>query len=235
MKQREPIAFQFAGSGRWDLRWLIIDAETDEIFMFTHQNCDLISYAGMLSGPTPTVRLVFDHNGLVRSYFKVFEPFSDVCVGQGRCTKATAKLIVQILVNTSGEATQRVQPPQLSYFDIERQLETNAVDKNWAVCVELAKQLTSIAPNEAGAWIHYAYALHELRRTEEAYDVLSSVVARFPSEVMIHYNLGCYACQIGKLTEASSRLQKAIEIGGGDKIRIQALLDPDFAPLLRNE
>ena len=51
--------------------------------------------------------------------------------------------------------------------------------KNWSACADIGKALTQLAPGSAVSWIHHAYALHELKRTQDAFDVLSPVAQRF--------------------------------------------------------
>jgi len=63
--------------------------------------------------------------------------------------------------------------------------------KNWSACADIGKALTQLAPGSAVSWIHHAYALHELKRTQDAFDVLSPVAQRFPTEPTIPYNLAC--------------------------------------------
>lgn len=50
-----------------------------------------------------------------------------------------------------------------------------------------------------------------------------------PKHAMIQFNLGCYACQLGNLEEAKSRVAVAISLDG--QFRGKALDDPDLEPL----
>ena len=76
-----------------------------------------------------------------------------------------------------------------------------------------------------------AYALHELKRTKEAWDILLPVATRFPGEYIVRYNLACYACQLGNLPTARKWLERAVEVVGPDLIRKMALQDADLEPL----
>src|SRR5215472_4067015 len=51
--------------------------------------------------------------------------------------------------------------------------------KRWDRAAETAQLLCQLTPDTPFGWIHLAFALHELRRTREAYDVLLPVVNRF--------------------------------------------------------
>ena len=80
--------------------------------------------------------------------------------------------------------------------------------------------------------IHRTFALHCLKRTEEAYEQLKEGLRRHDEEELIWYNLACYACVLGKKFEARKKLEKAIDIGG-DGVKTRALDDPDFEALWR--
>ena len=103
--------------------------------------------------------------------------------------------------------------------------------KNWERAAETAQLLCQIIPEAPFGWIHLAYALHELRRTREAYNVLIPLVDRFPEEYVIRYNLACYCCQLGELDEARGWLKKAIALIGSDTIKEMASKDPDLAAM----
>lgn len=103
--------------------------------------------------------------------------------------------------------------------------------KNWERAAETAQLLCQIIPEAPFGWIHLAYALHELRRTREAYNVLIPLVDRFPEEYVIRYNLACYCCQLGELEEARAWLRKAIALIGSDTIKEMASSDPDLASM----
>ena len=106
-----------------------------------------------------------------------------------------------------------------------------AKTEHWPACVEIGKTLTRIAPELAQSWIHHAYALHELKKTREAFAILSSVIDRFPAEPTIPYNLACYSCQLGDLVGARDWLAQACKLGGAEEWKQKAMEDPDLQPL----
>jgi tetratricopeptide (TPR) repeat protein len=106
--------------------------------------------------------------------------------------------------------------------------------KKWDVCIDLAVAIKNLAPEDSFGWTRHSYALHELKRTQEAYDNLAPVQDRFPKKWMVPYNLACYAAQLGKIKEAAQFLEKAMEIGDKDEIRIMAIDDSDLEPLWEN-
>jgi len=46
-----------------------------------------------------------------------------------------------------------------------------AHEKRWEEAVGVGQQLIELCPKRADAWIHRSFALHELRRTQEAFDL----------------------------------------------------------------
>jgi predicted Zn-dependent protease len=103
--------------------------------------------------------------------------------------------------------------------------------KDWERCIETAQQLTKTAPEREWGWIHLSYALHELKRTQEAYDNLIPVLPKFPTDWLMRYNLACYAAQLGLLDEAERWLGGAMLMGDRKEIKAMAKDDPDLAPL----
>jgi predicted Zn-dependent protease len=117
---------------------------------------------------------------------------------------------------------------------LEMRWELQARAKRWSACVDLGRSLIRSAPERAVSWIHCAYALHELKRTREAWEVLLPAAQEFPADATIPYNLACYACQLGDLVAARDWLAQAFRLGNAKEIRAQASGDPDLAPLWEN-
>jgi tetratricopeptide (TPR) repeat protein len=109
-----------------------------------------------------------------------------------------------------------------------------AATRKWAAAVEIADGLIQIDPEDPAGWVHRSYALHELKRTDEARDNLLRVVDKFSLNATMRYNLACYECQLGRLPEAREWLSKAFALGDAREMKPAALRDPDLAPL-RNE
>jgi predicted Zn-dependent protease len=106
-----------------------------------------------------------------------------------------------------------------------------AMAKKWEGAADIARTLSELVPDSSFGFVQMAFALHELKRTKEAWNVLLPVVDRFPDDPIIRYNMACYACQLGDLKEAWRWLEKAIDLAGKDDIRKMALDDPDLEPL----
>jgi predicted Zn-dependent protease len=106
-----------------------------------------------------------------------------------------------------------------------------AAAKKWEYAVDIAKAISEFVPDNPFGFIHQAYSLHELKRTQEAWNLLLPVVDKFPKEYIIHYNLACYACQLGNLKAARAWLKKASDLAGTKQIKRMALKDADLEPL----
>ncbi len=106
-----------------------------------------------------------------------------------------------------------------------------AAEKKWMEALEVSRELVQTDPDNPSGWIHQSYSLHELKRTQEALDLLLPVVEKFPSMSTIAYNLACYACQLGDLEQARHWLGRSIKIRGKQDIKKVALADPDLEPM----
>ena len=103
--------------------------------------------------------------------------------------------------------------------------------ERWDACFEIARALTEMEPEKPGGWIDHAQSLHRLNRTQEAYDLLASVVSRFPDQTTMFYHLAVYGCHLQRLREAGTWLMRAFEIGDAKQIKLKALHDPDLERL----
>ena len=103
--------------------------------------------------------------------------------------------------------------------------------KSWEDCIGIATKMIELAPKNIFGWIHRSFALHELKRTQEARDLLLPGAKLFPKNETIPYNLACYECQLGRLIEARQWLEKALARTGPAALKQQALEDLDLQPL----
>lgn len=116
-----------------------------------------------------------------------------------------------------------------SVLDLRWQIYADA--RRWEAAVEIASTLVQQLPDNAGFWIHRSFALHELKRTREARDLLLPAVTRFPAEEAIRYNLACYECQLGNLPESKRWLDETFALNDSKQVKLDALNDPDLEPL----
>ena len=114
---------------------------------------------------------------------------------------------------------------------LELRWQIYAKAKRWDACLEISTAITKTAPERAVGWISRSFALHEMKRTQEAWDNLFAVAERFPNVATVSYNLACYAAQLGKLWESQQWLKQAFNIGDAKKLKLMALDDPDLKPL----
>jgi tetratricopeptide (TPR) repeat protein len=105
----------------------------------------------------------------------------------------------------------------------------NSGAKKWEEAVELAQTLTEIAPDRFDGWWMKSYALHEMKRTQEAYENLASVIPKFSREHTAHYNVACYLVQLGRVDDAREYLKVAFALA--PDMREGALADPDLESL----
>jgi len=125
----------------------------------------------------------------------------------------------------------RISPPRRGHPSVlEVRWQVCAKTKKWEMATKVAQEMAEKLPDHPLGFIHQAYSLHELKRTQEAYAVLLPVADKFP-DLIIRYNLACYCCQLGELTESMQWLGKAIELAGKNHIRLMALDDEDLQPL----
>jgi predicted Zn-dependent protease len=114
---------------------------------------------------------------------------------------------------------------------LEMRFHIYAVAKKWEYAAEIAKAISEFLPENPFGFIQLAYSLHELKRTQEAWNVLLPVVDKFPKEFIMRYNLACYACQLGNLKDARAWLEKAVDLAGRKEVQLMVLDDPDLEPL----
>jgi hypothetical protein len=107
-----------------------------------------------------------------------------------------------------------------------------AQTKDWVMCEQIARALTKVAPEHPSGWISLCQCLHFQGKTQEAYDTLHTVLPTFPKLAVMEYDLACYACRLGKLEEARTRLEKAFaESDQPEDLKRHAKEDPDLKEL----
>lgn len=102
---------------------------------------------------------------------------------------------------------------------------------DWERCVEIGHELVKAEAESSFGWVHRSFALHELKRTQEAADLLIPATILFPKEWLIRYNLACYSCQLGNHPEARKWLKAAMRLGDAKQVKLMASNDPDLEPL----
>lgn len=140
-----------------------------------------------------------------------------------------------MMLGNAAEARQeleRLSPPARRHPDVlEVAWNIESAAREWEKAAALASELVERHPDRPSGWIHRSFSLHELKRTQEAWDCLLPAARRFPKESIIPYNLACYACQLGSTDQALQWLDKAMRLGGQETIKKMALADRDLEPL----
>lgn len=122
--------------------------------------------------------------------------------------------------------------------EVQRRLDPDALqteivllikEGRWEDGLERSRHLNKLSPECLMGFIHGAYCLHELGRTDEALEFLRSGPRPLRREAVYHYNIACYRTVLGELDEARASLAKAIEID--PEFRHSAKSDPDLEGL----
>jgi tetratricopeptide (TPR) repeat protein len=98
--------------------------------------------------------------------------------------------------------------------------------KDWDLLIAVARELARLTPKNDQGWIHWAYALRELGRIAEAKAVLLKAEPLHANCAVLHYNMACYDCLLGDISEARQRLSVACKMG--NEWKAAALTDPDL-------
>jgi predicted Zn-dependent protease len=101
--------------------------------------------------------------------------------------------------------------------------------ENWPTLAEVAGKLVVRQPLEPAWWVTWAFAMRRSQSLAAAEAILIEGERKHPDEATIQFNLGCYACQRGDITEARRRVDRAIALDAS--YREAAASDPDLAPL----
>jgi tetratricopeptide (TPR) repeat protein len=130
----------------------------------------------------------------------------------------------------------QITPAMRSHPDVlTMRCEICAQAKRWEECAEAAETILKIGPKNSFALMRRSFALHELKRTQEALEKLLPAVDLFPKVIVIPYNVACYECVLGNMEQAKRWLSEAFNLAHKQKCfaawRSQALDDPDLEPL----
>jgi predicted Zn-dependent protease len=128
----------------------------------------------------------------------------------------------------------QVSPAQQEHPDVlELRWSISAQENRWDEALEVAQTLLRRAPKRSSGWLHQAYALRRVADggIQKAWEALLPAFDKFPKELTIPFNLSCYACQLRQLDAARDWLNRAVAVGGKEKIKQMALDDTDLEPL----
>jgi tetratricopeptide (TPR) repeat protein len=131
----------------------------------------------------------------------------------------------------ANEELEKIAPQLRAHPDVlEIRWQIYAKEKKWEACEDIAAAVVKLAPEKCNGWIHRSFALHELKRTDEAFENLLPAADQFPDVWTIPYNLACYCSQLQRLEEAQTWFKKAMAIDE-KTVKQAAMVDPDLNPL----
>ncbi len=120
-----------------------------------------------------------------------------------------------------------VQSPMISDPDlIEMRLHILMQGGRWSDALASAEELLRLNSSALSAYIHGAFALHELGRTTEARDLLLKGPQVLRNDPTFHYNIGCYEAVLGNNDSAMRSLKKSFALD--ETYRDFAKQDPDL-------
>jgi tetratricopeptide (TPR) repeat protein len=135
-------------------------------------------------------------------------------------------------VDSAIEELEQISPKRRTHPEVlMARCEVFHAAKRWKDLLPIAETLLQQLPKLDFVWINRSYALHELKRTQEAFDALLPAAEKFPKRWIIRYNLGCYCAQLGRLEEAMHWLKQAVALADKQEIKAMSLRDNDFEPL----
>lgn len=101
--------------------------------------------------------------------------------------------------------------------------------KRWKDAEALSERGISMHPEENEFMVQRAFALHQLKRGDEAAGVILSAPHWIRQTGILHYNLACYEAKLGDIALARQCLQAALELNSGFKSNVRT--DPDLRQL----
>ena len=126
---------------------------------------------------------------------------------------------------------EKITPQLQDHPDVlELRWHVYAKEMKWEASVDVANAIIERAPDRSDGWIHRSFALHEMKRTQEAYDELLPAVANFPNVWTVPYNLACYTSMLHQFDEALKWLKRAMAVDQ-KTVQLAAIEDEDFKPL----
>lgn len=137
-------------------------------------------------------------------------------------------MVEEALAELSSIPSGHLDDPEL----LELRLHILMQGQRWEDALAAAEDLLRVQPGAVPAFIHGAFALHELGRTAEARDLLLKGPSDLRRDPTFHYNIGCYEAVLGNRESALKSLRQSFALDG--TFRDFAQCDPDLE-VLRGE
>jgi|SRR3954464_10646176 len=131
-------------------------------------------------------------------------------------------------------ASQREAGSGDSFVDVTREWwERFAGSENWKRAAELGKICAEKRAHLHYGWENWAWGLHKLGRTEEAYKTLAPLLKGLklpgPPSGRAAYCLACFCGVLGRVKEGTRWLRLACTMAADlDAFRVHAILEPDL-------
>jgi len=101
--------------------------------------------------------------------------------------------------------------------------------KRWKEALAASRKFCKASPDLPSGFIHAAFCLHEMGRTQDAKSLLLGGPAALLKEPTYHYNLACYEARLGNFAEAHAHLETSFAMDR--KYREFAKNDADLEPI----
>jgi tetratricopeptide (TPR) repeat protein len=131
-------------------------------------------------------------------------------------------MVEEALAELSGVKSLEAGDPDL----VELRLHIMMHGERWSEALVVAEELLRLNPSALPAYIHGAFALHELGRTAEARDLLLRGPEILRKDPTYHYNIGCYEAVLGNSESAKQSLERSFALD--ETYRDFAKKDPDL-------
>lgn len=131
-------------------------------------------------------------------------------------------MVEEALAELSSHLPLETPDPDL----VELRLHILMQGRRWSEALSAAEELLRISPTAVPAYIHGAFALHELGRTMEARNLLLKGPPLLRKDPTFHYNIGCYEAVLGNRDAAMQSLRESFALD--ESYRDFAKRDPDL-------
>lgn len=136
------------------------------------------------------------------------------------------------MVNEAALEIEEISPEEKMRIEVlALRVEIYRKAGRWEAMETVATYLGKVQPDEPGWILSRAWVVRRARSLSDAQTILEEALERFPDCALLHYNLGCYASQLGDQEKARLRVERAISLDAS--FRLIALEDPDLEPLWR--
>lgn len=101
--------------------------------------------------------------------------------------------------------------------------------RSWQEAEALANRGVEMFPSVEEFMVQRAFALHQLKKRQEALEVIASAPEWIRRTGILHYNLACYQARLGDLSIARLCIDEAIQMNSA--MARNAKVDPDLQNL----